>query len=66
MRYGMNHSKITRELGWKPLHNLDEWLEKTIQWYVENKEWWRKIKEEDYSEILHNNLGGARVCLAAS
>ena len=57
-KYDVDWSKIHKELGWKPLHNFDEWLEKTIQWYAENKEWWKKIKEEDYSDILRNNLGG--------
>jgi len=57
-KYDVDWSKIHKELGWKPLHNFDEWLEKTIQWYGENKEWWQKIKEENYSDILHNNLGG--------
>ncbi|PIP74844.1 MAG: dTDP-glucose 4,6-dehydratase [Candidatus Levybacteria bacterium CG22_combo_CG10-13_8_21_14_all_35_11] len=57
-KYDVDWSKINKELGWKPLHNFDEWLEKTIQWYAENKEWWKKIKEEDYSDILRNNLGG--------
>jgi len=57
-KYDVDWSKIHKELGWKPLHNFDEWLEKTIRWYEENKEWWKKIKEENYSDILHNNLGG--------
>jgi dTDP-glucose 4,6-dehydratase len=57
-KYDVDWSKINKELGWKPLHNFDEWLEKTIKWYEQNKEWWLKIKEEDYSDILHNNLGG--------
>ncbi|MBU2632651.1 dTDP-glucose 4,6-dehydratase [Patescibacteria group bacterium] len=57
-KYDVDWSKLNRELGWKPLHNFDDWLEKTIQWYTENKEWWQKIKEEDYQDILRNNLGG--------
>jgi dTDP-glucose 4,6-dehydratase len=57
-KYDVDWTKINKELGWKPLHNFDEWLEKTIKWYKENREWWEKIKEEDYSDILHNNLGG--------
>lgn len=57
-RYDVNWSKINKELGWEPMHNIDEWLEKTVQWYQENREWWEKIIAEDYAEILHNNLGG--------
>ncbi len=57
-KYDVDWSKIHKELGWSPLHGLDEWLEYTINWYIENRAWWEKIKEEDYHEILHNNLGG--------
>jgi len=57
-KYDIDWSKIHKELGWKPLHDLDVWLEKTIYWYQENRSWWEKIKAEDYQDILRNNLGG--------
>jgi dTDP-glucose 4,6-dehydratase len=57
-KYDVDWSKINKELGWKPLHDLDEWLGHTIRWYEENRAWWEKIKEEDYQDILRNNLGG--------
>ena len=57
-KYDVNWSKIHQELGWEPLHGLDEWLEHTIHWYEENRSWWEKIKAEDYQDILKNNLGG--------
>jgi len=57
-KYDVNWSKIHRELGWKPLHDLDEWLGHTIRWYEKNRAWWEKIKAEDYQDILRNNLGG--------
>ena len=43
-RYSMNSSFI-RELGWVPRIKFDEGLERTIQWYLENKEWWEKISD---------------------
>jgi len=43
MRYAINHSKITRELGWHPSVSFEEGLKKTINWYKENKSWWEKI-----------------------
>jgi dTDP-glucose 4,6-dehydratase len=43
-RYAVDWSKINKELGWKPEHNFDEYLEKTIDWYKDNQEWWKKLK----------------------
>ena len=40
-RYSLDSTKIYEELGWKPKINFDEGLEKTIQWYVSNKDWWK-------------------------
>jgi dTDP-glucose 4,6-dehydratase len=57
-KYDVDWSKIHDELGWEPLHDIDEWLGHTIKWYEENRSWWEKIKAEDYQDILRNNLGG--------
>lgn len=43
-KYSVDWSKIKKELGWEPLHNFDEWLGKTVEWYKENKSWWKKLK----------------------
>ena len=40
-RYSLDSTKIYEELGWKPKINFDEGLEKTIQWYISNKDWWK-------------------------
>jgi dTDP-glucose 4,6-dehydratase len=48
VRYAMDWSKIKNELGWEPKYSFDEWLEKTIQWYKENQEWWKKVKSGEY------------------
>lgn len=45
-RYAINPSKIERELSWFPSISLDEGLEKTIKWYVENEWWWRPLVDE--------------------
>ena len=57
-KYDVNWTKINQELGWEPLHDFDVWLEKTIQWYKDNRDWWEEIIAKDYQEILHNNLAG--------
>lgn len=38
-RYAMDASKLQRELGWTPKHTFEEALPKTIQWYLENRQW---------------------------
>ncbi len=49
-RYALDWSKIKNELGWQPLHGFDQWLEKTVQWYQENSQWWKNVKNGEYKE----------------
>ena len=49
-RYALDWTKIRTELGWEPLHGFDEWLEKTVQWYQQNREWWKNVKNGEYKE----------------
>lgn len=49
-KYDVDWTKIHQELGWEPLHSFDEWLEKTVIWYQENQEWWKRIKSGEYAE----------------
>jgi dTDP-glucose 4,6-dehydratase len=49
-KYDVDWSKIKNELGWAPQYSFDEWLEKTVQWYVDNTEWWQRIKSGEYAE----------------
>lgn len=44
-RYSVDWSKINKELGWKPEFDFDTYLKKTIDWYVENESWWKKLKK---------------------
>lgn len=44
LRYAVDSSKL-RDLGWRPAHSFDEWLEETIAWYKARQEWWRPLKE---------------------
>ncbi len=48
-RYSLDCSKL-QELGWKPKHNFEEALDETIQWYIENRWWWKKLKSGEYLE----------------
>ena len=42
-RYAVDSSKL-RALGWAPEHSLDQGLEDTVRWYVENENWWAPLK----------------------
>lgn len=49
-RYGIDPTKITQELGWKPKHNFETGIKETIQWYLNNKEWWTRIQSGEYQD----------------
>jgi dTDP-glucose 4,6-dehydratase len=44
-RYSLDIKKMEK-LGWKPKHRFDEAIKETIDWYLENETWWRRIKEK--------------------
>lgn len=54
LRYSVDSSKIGKELGWKPKHDFDTQLEKTIDWYKSNEQWWKPLL--DKSEIEADNI----------
>jgi dTDP-glucose 4,6-dehydratase len=47
-RYAIDFSKIKQDLGWQPRTNFEEGMQKTVKWYQENKDWWKKIKSGEY------------------
>ena len=42
-RYAIDPSRIRDELGWRPSVTVEEGLEKTVQWYLENEVWWKPL-----------------------
>jgi len=44
-RYAIDPTRIREELGWRPSVTVEEGLEKTVQWYLENEDWWRPLQE---------------------
>lgn len=45
-RYAIDASKIKEELGWTPSVTFEQGIEKTVQWYLDNKDWWRRLQEK--------------------
>ena len=48
LRYAIDANKIHKELGWKPSVTFEEGLSKTIDWYLNNKEWLQSVSSGDY------------------
>lgn len=46
IRYAIDASKITRELGWYPQETFESGLRKTVEWYLNNPTWWQPVLEE--------------------
>jgi len=47
-RYAIDASKIEKELGWTPAETFETGLRKTVQWYLDNKTWWKKVQDGSY------------------
>lgn len=56
-RYAIDWTKIRTELGWEPKYSFEDWLEKTVKWYLENETWWRNIKSGEYKTYYQNQYG---------
>lgn len=56
-RYAIDPTKIHNELGWEPLTLFDEGIKKTIQWYLDNREWWENIISGEYQQYYEKMYG---------
>lgn len=50
MRYAIDPTKIRNELGWFPETKFADGIQKTIKWYLENREWWENIINGEYQQ----------------
>lgn len=57
LRYAIDHTKITSELGWRPSTGLDEGLAKTVDWYMENTGWLESVTSGRYREYYDRQYG---------
>jgi dTDP-glucose 4,6-dehydratase len=55
LRYAIDSTKLKNELGWEPSLQFEEGIEKTVQWYLENKEWMDNITSGEYKKIITIN-----------
>ena len=57
-RYAIDSSKIKNELGWTPSFNFENAIGETIDWYLQNKNWWERIisgEYQKYYELQYEN-----------
>lgn len=58
MRYAIDPTYIHNELGWLPETKFEDGIKKTIEWYLDNKEWWEEIisgEYQNYYEMMYGN-----------
>lgn len=58
MRYAIDPTKIKTELGWEPTTLFDEGIKKTIEWYLDNKQWWKNIISGEYQDYYEKMYEG--------
>jgi dTDP-glucose 4,6-dehydratase len=54
-RYAIDFSKIQRDLDWRPQHNFQAGIEKTVHWYLDNKEWATEVTSGAYLQWINKN-----------
>ncbi|MCK4965874.1 GDP-mannose 4,6-dehydratase, partial [bacterium] len=53
-RYSLDCGKI-KKLGWEPRHAFNTAFNSTLQWYMDNEWWWKKIKEGEFQEYYNKH-----------
>lgn len=48
LRYAIDPTKINNELGWLPKTSFEDGIKKTVQWYIDNAEWWQHVLSGEY------------------
>jgi len=57
LRYAIDPTKIESELNWKPTYNFDSGIRQTIQWYLDNRNWWQNIISGKYMLYFEKQYG---------
>ncbi|MNC52866.1 dTDP-glucose 4,6-dehydratase [compost metagenome] len=56
-RYAIDPTKIEKELGWRPAYTFETGIVHTIDWYLSNQAWWKRIKSGAYLEYYSKQYG---------
>jgi dTDP-glucose 4,6-dehydratase len=51
LRYGLNSSKIRKDLKWQPKHSFNSSIQQTIEWYIKNEKWWRPLLSKKVLDV---------------
>jgi len=54
-RYAIDCSKLKRELGFETSMTLEDGLKQTMDWYIQNRSWWEKVRSGEYREYYHRH-----------
>lgn len=56
-RYAIDCTKLEYELGWYPEHNFEDGLRETLQWYIDNADWVKRVQSGTYRQWIQANYG---------
>jgi dTDP-glucose 4,6-dehydratase len=48
LRYAIDPTRISTQLGWQPCESFESGLRKTVEWYLANRSWWQRIRSGLY------------------
>jgi dTDP-glucose 4,6-dehydratase len=56
-RYAIDSSRIQNELGWTPSYTFERGIAETVDWYVRNEQWWKRIVSGEYKDYYKKMYG---------
>lgn len=60
LRYAIDSSKLSGELGWRPSVTFEQGMELTVDWYLQHEEWLRNVTSGEYQKYYQGQYGGRR------
>ena len=59
-RYALDSTKIKNQLGWKPKMNFDDGIQRTIEWYLNHRDWLDNVKSGEYRRFYEKHYHNRR------